>query len=175
MKLGDRQRRNDREALAERAAGVEVGRHRNRGPRVDERPRRRHRPVEKERARRQKNADDIARGEHSDAGVPGRLEMIDGPGAELDRQRDRTLLGELIAVQAKSEPRGTASLEVAASLVDVERPLLEKDIRARGQPRSFRQDFGEREVEIGIGVLELRRHSMGTEPGGDPAGFPDRA
>ena len=72
--------------------------------------------------------------------------MIDGPGAELDRQRDRTLLGELIAVQAKSEPRGTASLEVAASLVDVERPLLEKDIRARGQPRSFRQDFGEREA-----------------------------
>ena len=78
-------------------------------------------------------------------------------------------------VEAKRETGGTARGQIAASLVDVECAFLQEDIRGRGQPRSFRQDFGEREVEIRIGVRELRRHGMGTEPGRDPAGFPDRA
>jgi len=101
--------------------------------------------------------------------------MIHRAGAELDRQRDRALLGELVAVEAKRKTGGTARGQVAASLVDVERAFLEENIRGRRQPRCFRQDLGERKIEIRIGVRELRRHSMGTKPGRDPAGFPDRA
>ena len=59
--------------------------------------------VEEERARRQQDADDVARRELPDPVVPGHLEVIDGTGAELDRQRDRPLLGELIAVKPENQ------------------------------------------------------------------------
>src|SRR5207248_4593368 len=92
----------------------------------DERTRRWHRAAEEEGAHRQEDADDRARREHPDAGVARRLKVIDGAGAELDRERNRSLLGELVPVEAQSEPRGPARLEVAASLVDVEGPSSRK-------------------------------------------------
>ena len=98
MQLRDRERRDDTKTLAEGAARVEIGRECNRRARVDERAGRRHRPVEKKGARREEHADDPARGQRSDAAVSCRLEMIDRPSAELDRQPDRALLVELIAV-----------------------------------------------------------------------------
>src|SRR5947209_15764169 len=100
--------------------------------------------------------------------------MVDRPGAELDRQRDCPLLGELITVHPKRQARRTASLEVTASLVDVERPLLEEDVCGDGELRRLGQDFRKRKVEIGVGVRELRWHRMGAEPGRDPAALTNR-
>src|SRR5262249_24586028 len=36
------------------------------------------------------------------------------------------------------------------------------------EPSRLRQHLGEREVEIAIGVVELRRHCVGAEPGRNP-------
>src|SRR6266511_3647048 len=55
----------------------------------------------------------------------GRLQMVDRAGAELDRQLDGPLLGELVAVQAEDESRVAACLEVAPCLRGVERAPLE--------------------------------------------------
>ena len=106
--------------------------------------------------------------------MPRCLEMVDRPRAELDRQRDRPLLGELIAVHPKCETGGPAGFEVTASLVDVERSLLEEDVCGDREVRRLGQDFGKRKVEIGIGVGELRWHRMGAEPGRDPADLTNR-
>src|SRR5690349_16838472 len=90
LQLGRRERADERQALAERAPGVEVRRERDCGAGVDESPRRRLRAVEEERARRQEDADDVARAEGGDAGRARRLEMVDGARAELDREGDRS-------------------------------------------------------------------------------------
>ena len=99
LQLRRRERADEREALAECAARVEVGRERDRGPGIDERARRRHRPIEKERARREEHTDDVARPEHLDSVLTCRLEMVDGAGSELDGEGDRTGLRELIPVE----------------------------------------------------------------------------
>ena len=82
---------------------------------------------------------------------------------------------ELVAVEAQREPGVAARLEVAARLRRVERAALEEDVRRLGEPRRFRQHLGEREVEVGVGVVELGRDRVGAEPGRDAAGGADRA
>ena len=78
----------------------------------------RHRPAEEERACGQQDADDVAR-----ASAPRRLarglEVVDRARAELDRERDRAGLRELVAMQRSARPR-RGSAEVAARLVGVE-------------------------------------------------------
>ena len=95
--------------------------------------------------------------------------MVDRSRAELDRERDRPLLGELVAVQAEREPGVTARLEVAARLRSVEGAALEEHVGRLGDLRSLREYLGESEVQIGIRVaVELRRNGMGAEPRRDP-------
>src|SRR5207248_5639017 len=117
---------HERKALAERAAGVEVGRERDHGSGVDERAGGRHRPAEEERTRREEHRGDVARRKHPDALGPGGLEMVDGARAELDRERYRTELRELVAVEAELEPVRAAGLQVASSLVRVERAAFQE-------------------------------------------------
>ena len=128
LELRRRQRAADRQALAECAARVEVGREGDRGARVDEGAPRRHRPTEEERARRQEHSDDVARRKCAHTAVARRLEVVDGARAQLDCERDRALFGELVAVQAERETGVAACFEEPARLSHVERPALEEDV-----------------------------------------------
>ena len=102
--------------------------------------------------------------------------MVDRPCAELDRERDRAGLGELVAVQAQDETGGAAGLEVAPRLGGVEGAALEEDVGRLGQERGLGQHLREHEVEVGVAVaVELGRHGVGAEEGRDPARGPDRA
>ena len=94
----------DRKALAERAAGVEVGRERDRRAGVDERAAGRHRAAQ-DRARRPEQHAVTSLGRAPRRLRARSLEVVDGARAELDRQRDRADLGELVAVEAQSETR----------------------------------------------------------------------
>ena len=60
-----------------------------------------HRSPENQRGHRKDHADRVARRELPEAFFARRLEVVDRAGAELDRERDRPLLGELVTVHAK--------------------------------------------------------------------------
>src|SRR5204863_1847875 len=113
--------------------------------------------------------------ERADAVVARRLEMVDRARAKLDRERDRALLRELVAVQTKREPGSAASLEKPARLARVEGSALEEDVRGLGELRRVGQHLAEREVEVGVGIaVELRRHRMRTEPRRHATGVTNR-
>src|ERR1700722_6604220 len=101
--------------------------------------------------------------------------MIDGARAQLLREWDRAALRELVAVQAQLEPRLAASTEKPLGLGGVEGTPLEEDVRGPRESRGFGQHLGEREVEIRVGVRELRWHRMRAEPGRDPTRRGDRS
>ena len=103
-----------------------------------------------------------------------RFEMVDRSRAELDRERNRTLLRELVAVQAQRQTRFGASGEIAPRLVGVERATLEEDVRGLRDFRRRGEHLREGEVEVRVCVAELRRHGMRTEPRRDTAGGFDR-
>ncbi len=165
VELGAGERADERQARRERAARVEVRRERDRGAGVGERPARRHRPIEEERARRQEHAHDVARGERPDSGSTRRLEVVDRARPQLDRERDRAALRELVAVEAQREPGVAAGDQIAARLRGVERPALEKDIGRGRESRRVGQDLCEREVEVRVGIGGLGRHGVCAEPG----------
>ena len=102
------------------------------------------------------------------------FEVVDRSGAELDRQRNCTLLRELVAVQAQRQPGFGASGEIAPRLVGVERATLEEDVRGLRDLRRRREHLREGEVEVRVCVPELRRHGMGTKPRRDTVGRFDR-
>ena len=108
---------------------------------------------------------------------PRRLEVVDGPRAQLDRERDRTRLRELVAVQAQREPRVAAGRQVAACLRRVERPALEEDVRGLRELSRLRQHLVDEELDVrlGAGVRELGRDRVRAEPGRDAARVHDRA
>src|SRR5206468_2342039 len=95
---------------------------------------------------------DVALCERTHAVLPRRLEVVDGACAELDRERDRTLLRELVAVEAQCEPGVLARPQVAPGLRRVERAALEEDVGGVGELRGVGQYLGQREVEIRVGV-----------------------
>ncbi len=101
--------------------------------------------------------------------------MVDRAGAELDRERDRPLLGELVAVQAKCETRVSARFQVAPRLLRREGAALDEDVRRLGDLSSLGQDLAEGEVEVGVGVLVLGWYGVCAKPGGDTALGVDRA
>jgi hypothetical protein len=173
--LGRSERQHEREALAERAARVEVGGERDRGTGVDERPGRRHRPCQEERAAGEQHAGDVAGGERGDSIRTCRLEVVDRARAELDRERDRPRFGELIAVQAQREAVRARGLEVPASLVGVEGAALEEDVGRLGKRGRFREHVGEHELEIGIRVVELGRRRVRAQERRRAARVADRA
>src|SRR5215210_8948596 len=136
---GARQVHHERQRLAEGASGVEVGGERQDRPLVGKEAGRRNGQVEKEPASGEKHGRDVALCEKADAPFSGGLEVIHAAGAELDRQRDRTPLGELVGVQAEREPVLPARFEVAPRLRRLERAPLQKDVGESGQGRCFRQ------------------------------------
>ena len=111
-------------------------------------------------------------GERADAFVPGRLEVVDAPGAELDRQLDPARLGELVGVQAQRQPVLGAGLEVPARLRGVERALLQEDVRRLGDPDRLGEHLGEREVEVRVRV---ESNSGGTACAPSHVGTPPAA
>src|SRR5262249_25087770 len=135
----------------------------------------RHRPTEEERACGEEHADDGAPGERAHALVAGRLEVVDRPRAELDRERDGPLLRELVTVEAKLEAGRTARLEIAPSLRGVERAALEKDVGGLCERSGLREHLAECEVEVRVGVVEPGWHGVRAEPGRDAAGRTDGA
>src|SRR5205085_3356080 len=175
LELGRGERADEREALAEGAARVEVRRERDGRAGLDKRAGGRHRPAEEERARREEHAGDVARRERAHAVLAGRLEVVDRARAEVDGELDGSLLGELIAVQAERQAGSAARLEIPARLHDVERAALDEDVGSFGHLGRVRQYVGEREVEVRIRVVELRRNRVRSEPRRDAARGPDRA
>ena len=141
LELRRRQRAHERQAFAECAARIEVGRERDHRAGFDERPRRRHRPGEEERARREQHRRDIACSQRSDSLGARRLEVVDRPRAELDRERDGALLGELVGMQTERKARSRAGLEIAARLRGVERATLEEDVGGLRELGGLREDL----------------------------------
>ena len=168
------ERADERQALAERAPRVEVGREREAGSGVDQRARRRHRPPEEERARGEQDGCDVARGQRPDALVAGRFEVVDAPRAELDRERNSAQLVELVAVETKRQPGVAARDEVPARLLGVERAALDEHVRGLGERGCVRQHLGEREVEVRVRVVELGRDGVRAEPRRDAVRVADR-
>ena len=113
------------------------------------------------------------RREGADACLACRLEVVDRPRADLDRERNRAELRELVPVQAQCKPCLSARLEIAARLPDVERAALDEDVCGFGDLRRRRQDLGEQKVEVRVGVVELRRHRVRAQEGRDPSFLPD--
>ena len=126
LELGRRECADERQALAERAPRIEVRRQGDGRTGVDELARGRHRPPEHEGASREADADDAASRERGDPVHPRRFEVVDGARAELDRQRDRAGLRELVAVEAQRESRPRAGLEVPARLCASNAPRSRK-------------------------------------------------
>jgi hypothetical protein len=90
--------------------------------------------------------------------------------SELDGELDASRLRELVGVQTQDEPGVAARLQVAACLASVECSALEEDVGRLGDLRRFGQHFGEREVEVGVRIVELGRDGMGAEPRRHAAG-----
>ncbi len=177
LHLRGRERADEREALAERAARVEVRRERNGGARVDQRTGRRHRPVQEERARREQDAGYVARRERGRSCLTRHLEVVDGTRAELDRERDGAGLRELVTVEAQRETCLAASVEVAARLVAVERAALEEDVRRLGDLRGLGKHVFDEELDVRVGSLvdEVGRNGVRAEPRPDTARVRDSA
>ena len=100
--------------------------------------------------------------------------MVDGTRPELDRERDRTGFRELVAVQAQCEPRIRAGIEVATRLLGVERAALDEHVGGFGDPRRVREHLSQRELEIRVGVGELRWDGVSAEPRRYAPGRTDR-
>ena len=96
--------------------------------------------------------------------------MVDRARAELDRERDRARLGELVAVEAEREPGSAARLQVAAGLRRVEGAALEEDVRGLGEPRSLGQHLararsrGRRRASSNSGGTACAPSQVGTPP-----------
>ena len=170
------ERADERQALAERAPGVEVGRERDRRPGVDERPRRaasagRGRARRREAARRRRRS-------RASAATPS------GPVASRwSTERAPSSIASGIAPASvnwspwrrRARPGSAARLEVAARLRRVERAPLEEDVGRLGDLRRLGQHLREREVEVGVRVVELGRDGVRAEPGRHAARVRDRA
>src|SRR5437764_14982081 len=78
-------------------------------------------------------------------------------------------------MKAQPKARGPARLEVAPRLRGIECTALEEHVGRLRYLCRLRQHLGDGEVEVGVGVGELRWHSVGTEPGRDAACVADRA
>ena len=98
--------------------------------------------------------------------------MVNRNRAELDRERDRTGLRELVAVESERQACCGAGLEVAACLGGIEGPALEEDVGRFGDRRGLGQHLGEREVEVGVGV---ESNSGGTACAPSQVGMPPAA
>ena len=77
-------------------------------------------------------------------------------------------------MQAKGEACAAAGFEVAPRLRGVERAALEEDVGGLGEARRRGEHLGESEVEVLVGVVELRGNGVRPEPGRDAARGPDR-
>ena len=100
--------------------------------------------------------------------------MVDRAGRKLDGQGNRTGLRELVSVEPQREAGVAARLEVPPRLRGVECASLEEHVRRFRELGRFGQDLGEREVEVGVGSGELRRHRVGAEPRRTSTGVANR-
>ena len=96
---------------------------------------------------------------------PGRLEVVDGAGAQLDRERDGAALGELVAVEPQGETGVAAGGEITPCLCRIEGTSLEEHVGGIGNFGGRGQHLLEGEVEIGVRAVELGRDRMSAEPG----------
>src|SRR5918994_7922854 len=83
------------------------------------------------------------------------FEVVHAAGAELEGQRDRTPLGELVRVQAEREPVLPARLKLASRLRHLERTTHQKDVGESGQGRCFWQHFMDHELHVLCRAIEL--------------------
>ena len=78
-------------------------------------------------------------------------------------------------MEPQDEPDGGARLEVPPRLPHVEGAPFDEDVGRLGDLGRLRQDLGYGELEIRVGVIELRRQRMCAEPRRDSARARDRA
>ena len=96
--------------------------------------------------------------------------MVDRARAELDGERDRPHLGELVAVDAQLEPRRTTGDQIPARLLDVERPPLDEHVGGDGDARRLWQHLLDHPVDVRVGIRMLGRNGVRAEPGRHAAG-----
>ena len=101
--------------------------------------------------------------------------MVDRPGTELDGEADGARLRELVTVQPEREAGRGARTQVAVGLRRIERAALEEHVGRLRECCRLRQHLREEEVDVGVGSLELGRHRVRSEPGGNAAGGANRA
>src|SRR5918995_2981531 len=156
---------HQRQRLAERASGVEVRGERQDRSLVGQEAGRREGQVEEESARGEKYGRNVAPRQQESRFMLRSFQVVYAAGAELEGQRDRTPLGELVRMQAEREPVLPARLEVASRLRHLERTTLQEDVGGSGQGRCFRQHFLDHELHVLSRALELGRDRMGPEEG----------
>src|ERR671910_162206 len=93
------------------------------------------------------------------------FEVVHAAGAELEGQRDRTPLGELVRVQAEREPVLPARLQVASRLRHLERPTLQKYVGESGQGCCFWQHIMDHELHVLCRAIELGWDRVRSEKG----------
>src|SRR6185312_14016961 len=151
------ERAHDRQALAEGAPRVEVGREYDDGTLVDQRARVRHRAAEEERRDREQHGGDVGPREVARAFLAGRLEVVDAHRTEVDRKRHASAFRELVRVEAQTKAGRAARLEIAPRLSSVERAALDEHICRFGDLGRLREDLRQSEVEVGVRIPELGR------------------
>ena len=102
--------------------------------------------------------------------------MVDRPRAELDRERDRTALGELVAVQPQRQPRVAAGgRDSGAPASASNAPRSRKTSAASASCAASGSTSASAKSRYSSASRALRRHRVRTEPGRRPAGRTNRA
>ena len=100
--------------------------------------------------------------EGSSARVVDLLEMVGAGASKLGRELRRAGAGELLSMDAQTEPGLARSDEDVSRLVDRERTLVAEHV-APPCPVLLRCRDGRDDVVDVVGAVALRRHDMGAE------------
>src|SRR5215212_208864 len=162
---GTRQVHHERQRLTEGTPWVEVGGERQDRSLVGQEAGRGEGQVEEEPASGEEHSRYVAPRYQDGRFMLRSFQVVYATGAELEGQRDRTPLGELVGMQPGREPVLLARLQVASCLGDLERTTLQEDIGGSGQGRCFWQHFMDHELHVLSRAIELGRYRVRSEKG----------
>src|SRR5215217_6319086 len=156
---------HQRQRLAEGASGIEVRGERQDRSLVGQETGRREGQVEEEPASGEEYGCYVAPRQQDGRFMLRSFQVVYATGAELEGQRDRTPLGELVRMEAEREPVPLARLEVVSRLRHLERTALQEDVGGSGQGRCFWQHFMDHELHVLSRAIELGRYRVRSEKG----------
>ena len=77
-------------------------------------------------------------------------------------------------MQTQRQAGAAAGFEVPARMLHAERAFLHEHVCREGDPGRLGQHLGQSEVEVLVGLVELRRHRVGAEPRRTSTGVANR-